>query len=134
MINHSAARTRLGTLVKEADLSATVYPTALQGLAAFPAIVLGQPSWEPDAGGCMDTTRFPVAVVVARPGSNDAHVQAQLEELWPALIRVLADAIDTDQTLGGICRASHIEQAEFGLFSIQGQEYPAQTIQLTLYG
>lgn len=134
MIDHAAARGRLGDIIEAGQLQATVYPTALQGLAAFPAIVLGQPSWEPDAGGCMDTTRWPVAVVVARPGSNDTYVQTELEQLWPALVTVLDQAIEEDQTLGGVCRASHIEQAEFGLFSIQGQEYPAQTIQLTLYG
>lgn len=137
MIDHGAARARLGQILVsslEGEDQVQVYPGGLDALAAFPAVIIGQPRWVPDAGGCMDTSTWPVGVVVARPGGSDTYVQNQLERLWPIVLAGLSASIQTDQTLGGVCSAAHIQRAEFGLFAIQGQDYPAQTIFTDLYG
>lgn len=137
MIDHSAAREELGRIALVAVQGideVTVYPGGLDALAHFPAVIVGQPRWAADAGPCMDTSTWPIGVVVARPGGSDTYVQNQLERLWPIVLAGITEAVRADQTLGGVCRASHVQRAEFGLFSIQGQDYPAQTIFTDLYG
>ena len=67
MIDFPAARARLADLAGEAlgDL-ATVYPSGINSLVSYPAVVIGMPRWEPDTQPCMDTITWPISVVVAR--------------------------------------------------------------------
>ncbi len=106
------------------DDRTTVYPTAVENLAGFPAVVLGMPSWRPGPTGCLSSWEFPVAVIVARDGiSEEASVQA-LDDLWPTVLDALLDLRGR-----GI---DDVTKAEFGMFTVQGQTYPAQVLTCTL--
>lgn len=114
----------------------SVYRSAFDGTPALPAVIVGMPSWEDDisANYCAPHRQFPIACVVARPGTADEHTADQLDSLWPAVFDQLRDTSRSDPGLGGICRQSVIGRALFGQFNIQGQLYPAQLITIDLYG
>lgn len=126
MIDVGATRDLLAATAAGADESLTGIARAVNGLAVFPAVVIGQPSWQPGPTFCLDRYSFPVAVIVARPGISDDATIAQLDELWPQVLDQLRTA---DLPLEG-----SVDRAEFGLFQIEGQQYPAQVITVTVTG
>lgn len=126
MIDVGATRELLASTAADADPALAGVPRAFGGLAALPAVVVGQPSWEPGPTFCLDRVHFPVAVIVARPGISDDATVAQLDELWPKVLDQLRNA---DLPLEG-----SVDRAEFGLFQIEGQQYPAQVITVTVTG
>lgn len=106
------------------DDSVTVYPSAVDGVARFPAVVVGMPSWKPGPTSCLNRYEFPVAVIVSRPAlADDAATVAELDALWPSVLSGLQAVEGPDLALS---------RAEFGLFSIGGQQYPSQTIFVSL--
>lgn len=111
-----------------------VVPRAVDGMAELPAAVIGMPKWEPGPTGCWGSFEIPVAVLVARPGISDEDTVDELDRMWPQVLEQIQDAIDVDQSLGGVCAAVEIVRAEFGLFVLQGQQWPAQLIFLTVTG
>lgn len=122
------------TAVVPADV--IVYRSAFDGSPTFPSVVVGMPSWEDDttANYCHPHMLWPIAVVVNRPGSNDAGTVDQLDRLWPVVFNQLRDLSAQDPSLQGICRQSVIGRAQFGQFAVQGQSYPAQLLTADLYG
>jgi hypothetical protein len=101
----------------------TVYPTSIDGVAGLPAVVLGMPTWRP-LGGCLSSWEFPVAVIVARPGSADAATVSELDDLWPEVL----DGLLALRGRG----LDDVLRAEFGLFDVRGQAYPAQVLTCAL--
>lgn len=136
MVELAAVRDQLVKIIETVVPTVTVYRSAFDGAAVFPSVIVGMPSWEDDttANYCAPHTLWPVAVVVARPGTNDQGTVDQLDALWPAVFHGLRDASHTDSTLSGICLQSVVNRAQFGQFAIQGQTYPAQLITVDLYG
>lgn len=136
MINPNTARGRLAELIKaDAPPEVAVQAAGFDAVASFPSVVIGMPNWQPDDNlpyGIQRQT-WPVAVVVSR-GSQDSATIGQLDELWPAVLELLRTASEADGTLGGICAQSIVTRADFGQFAIQGTSYPAQLIQIDLYG
>lgn len=112
----------------------TIYPAGITGQASLPAVALGMPRWESNVQPCMDLYTWPLAVVVARPGSNDPYVITTLDQLWTDLAGALMTDIENDQTLGGICKAAEVTRADAGYLTVQGVDQPAQTIMLETYG
>lgn len=107
------------------DDHTTVYPTSVDALAGFPAVVLGMPSWRPGPAGCVSLWEFPVAVIVARPGLADSATVDELDELWPVVLNALLSLVDRQEI-------TDVTRAEFGLFNVQGQDYPAQVLTCSL--
>lgn len=136
MIDHSAARTRLGMIIEAvAPIGTKVYRSGLEPLADFPAVVIGMPAWSVDESShSTDRSTFPVAVILERPGFQDPVTVDALETLWQTITIALRNASLLDQTLSGVCRASAVQHAEFGQFNVQGQDYPAQVIFVDLFG
>lgn len=126
MIDVGATRDLLVTAAVGGDPDVAAYPRAVDSVASFPAVVIGQPSWQPGPTFCLDRWEFPVAVIVSRPGISDEDTVAQLDGLWP---QVLDRLKTTDLPLEG-----SVDRAQFGLFRIQGQDYPAQVITVTVTG
>lgn len=116
----------------------TVYGSGLEPLAVFPAVVLGQPSWLPGTQVGLpfglDRYRWPVAVVLEKPGAPDPTTVDVLEGLWTSLLSGLQNLSQTDSTLGGLASEMLLDHADFGTFTVQGEQYPAQRIYLDLYG
>lgn len=135
MIDHTAARTGLHRILDAALPEVLVQASGLDSLATFPSVIIGQPGWgEADQLPYgIDRTTWPVAVVVARSSSDTTTID-QLERLWPQVIAELKAAAEADQTLGGICVQSLLTRADFGQFSVQGKDYPAQLVFCELYG
>lgn len=137
MINTAQVRAAIAAVAHEALETANVYPLPPTGQLQLPAVVVGLPQWEPssiDLAQAFDKTTFPVAVIVARSGADDAAAVAELESLWPALI----DAINTEFTEGDAfdhtAANANITRAYFDPQQIAGQTYPAQIIEIDFYG
>lgn len=133
MINIGAARSRLADLL--GDLDAEVVRAGIDGIAEFPAVIIGQADWS-EADLTMsqfERSTFPVAVVVKRSGDDTADIDA-LDNLWPTVLDRLKAAARADPSLGSVCRAAVVTRARFGLYSVQGASYPAQMIFIDLYG
>jgi hypothetical protein len=121
----SALRAILAEAIKSVvDDRTTVYRTSVEGLAGFPAIVLGMPSWKPAPIACGSTWDFPVAVIVARPGTSDSATVSELDELWPTVLDALLDLRGRG--------LDDVTAATFGMFNVQGQDYPAQVLTCSL--
>lgn len=136
MINIPDARSQLAKIIADqvADQVA-VYPSGTSGTVTFPAVVLGMPYGIPPANWCNPGITWPIGVVVSRPGTNDADPIDQIDRLWPLVFTTLRDLTLADPSLGGICRQSSVQdQTQMSLFDIQGLGYPAQLIQIDLYG
>lgn len=122
VIDITAARDELATAVTAVvDPSVIVYPKAVDGISRFPAVVLGMPSWKPGPTFCLNSYEFPVAVIVARPGISDVSTVTELDQLWPVVLDGLSSISEQDPSFTVI-------RAEFGLFALHGQQYPAQII------
>lgn len=137
MINHNEARTGLAKLIATlVPDTISVYRSAFDGVPGFPCVVIGMPTWEPDArtNYCATRSTWPVAIVVGRPGTDDAGTVTDLDQLWQLVADGLLDASARDPELGGIGVQSVITRAAFGLFNIRGVDYPAQTIFVDIYG
>lgn len=135
MIDHTAARAGLHQILSAALPDVRVQASGLDALASFPSVIIGQPAWSPSdqLPYGIDRTTWPVAVVVARSSSDTTTID-QLERLWPQVLAELKAAAEADQTLGGICVQSLLTRADFGQFSVQGKDYPAQLVFCELYG
>jgi hypothetical protein len=137
MISIGAVRDQLVKVIETGvPDTITVHRSAFDGTTGFPMIVIGMPSWQDDttANYCAPHVEWPIAVVVSRPGGQDAETADTLDALWPVVFYTLREASQADPTLAGICVASVISRAQFGQFSVQGQTYPAQLITVDLYG
>lgn len=122
VIDITAAREELASAITAAvDPKVAVYPQAVDGLSTFPAVVLGMPSWKPGPTFCLNIYEFPVAVIVARPGISDVTTVTELDQLWPLVLDGLSSIAEQDPSFT-------VSRAEFGLFALQGQQYPAQII------
>ena len=135
MIDIKAARAGLADIVQTALPDLSVQRAGFDAVASFPTIVVGMPTWAPDDKLPYQFQRhtWPIAVVVGR-GSQDSATIDQLDSLWPDVLGVLRTASEQDGTLGGICAESLVLRADFGQFAIQGTSYPAQLVQIDLYG
>ena len=56
-----------------------------------------------------------------------------LDSEWFALAGQIDLALKIDDSLGGICSTATFEGATFGMATIAGHDYPAQTLTLTLH-
>lgn len=111
------------------------YPAAPNGTLPAQFVVVGMPTWRsPTEATCMDSVEWAVMVCVARSGTNDTFTALALEGLWPLVLSVLDQAIEADSTLGGLCAHSFLKDAEFAPVTIQGKDFPAQIITLTMQG
>lgn len=113
---------------------AAVYRYPPGGVTQFPAVIVGQAAWEPGENNCLAAWTVSVTVVVARPGTDDQATVAELEELWPDVLTAVDEAIDADQSLGGVCSASWVARARPGQIEIAGVRYPATAIEIQLHG
>lgn len=121
-VDITGQRTMLGDALRDTLPSTVeVVPVALDGLAKFPAVVLGMPSWKPGPTGCLESYEFPVAVIVARPGISDPGTVTELDELWPQVLEALRSLEEQRPSFT-------VNRAEFGGFPIQGTTYPAQVL------
>lgn len=111
----------------------TVYPRGVDGTFTAPAVVIGQPSIEFEVQPCIDRWTLPVAVAVDRTGIDETATQQQLEDAWPAVASALAVWVDTGEWPAGVTHAA-MTRADFGQLMVQGQSFPAQEIQLEIYG
>lgn len=137
MINIPAARASLAAILQEiAPDGCTVVTSAPDGVTTFPLVLPGMPSWSSDGPSYgFSTWTFPVAVVVDRPGTtSDAVPIDQLDQTWPAVLAGLRSQSEDDPGLGGVCAQSVVTRAQFGLYRIGGQDFPAQMIFIDLYG
>lgn len=113
----------------------TVYAAAPHGTLPKQFVMVGMPTWRPPTEAvCMDSVEWGVMVCVARSGTNDTFTALSLEALWPQVLQLLDDAVTNDSTLGGLCSHSFLSRAEFTTATIQGTDFPAQTITITLQG
>jgi len=130
----TAQRAALAALC-EAVPDLQVYPAAPHGTLPKEFVLIGMPTWRPPTEAlCMDSVEWGVMVCVARTGTNDTITALSLEGLWPLVLTALDQAITTDSTLGGLCSHSFLKDAEFSTVTIQGADYPAQIITLTMQG
>lgn len=136
MINHAAARDEIATMLTAiVPNGTTVYRSGLEPLSTFPAVVIGMPTWSVDESSYFTSrSTMPIAVILAKPNTQDPYTVDVLESLWELITNGLIDASHADQTLGGICHASAVQHTEFGQFNVQGQDYPAQVIFIDLFG
>lgn len=132
------------SLTQQRDAIATTISN-IQGVPCYKAApsgplptvftIIGMPSWEQATEAvCMPYWTWPVLVCIGRSGTNDTLMVERLEEVWPTVMAALLSAINTDQTLGGVCLSANIPRAEFGTIEIQGKQLPCQTISLEIYG
>jgi len=133
MIDLVATRAALEAIAKGVVPSTvTVYADgAIDGTPALPAVVVGNPSWEPGGGPsiCRDKWSWPVAVLVARDGTSDPAANRELEALWPPL----AAALDREtRHIPGI--SGRVDNARFGPFIVGGISFPAYLVTITLNG
>lgn len=132
--NFTAQRAAIAALLEEVP-DVTVYAAAPHGTLPAQFVIVGMPTWRPPTEAvCMDSVEWGVMVCVARSGTNDTFTALALEGLWPLVLAALDEAVEADATLGGLCSHSSLKDAEFAPVTIQGQEYPAQIITLTLQG
>lgn len=135
MIDLAVLRERVATIVTAAvGAAAAVYSWPPTGSFELPAVVVGQTAWQPGPTYCLDLYTVQVFVVVARPGSDDQATVAELEQLWPSVLVAVRDAIDADQSLGGLCAVADVKRARPIPVVIQQATYPAQSIDIEIHG
>lgn len=137
MIDIPAARAGLASILTDvAPEGSTVEPAGSDALAVFPSVFVGMPAWNADGPTYgISTWTFPVAVVVDRAGTaGDSASIDLLDQTWPVVLAGLRSKSEADPGLGGICAQSVITRATFGLYRVQGTDYPAQLIFIDLYG
>lgn len=136
VVNVAGQRQALVEVLEGAeDLDVVVYRAAPVGAVPRELVVVGMPQWEPGAAVGWATVTWQLMVAVSRlGGTNDLVVAERLEELWPQVLQVLDDAVETDPSLGGVCCMSEITRAEFAPVTIAGQEMPAQIITIRMQG
>lgn len=133
-IDMAAVRASLAEAITDAVLDdVTVYPRGVDGTFTAPAVVIGQPSIEFEVQPCIDRWTVPVAVAVDRTGIDETATQQQLENTWPAVASALAVWVDAGEWPAGVTHAA-MTRADFGQLLVQGQSFPAQEIQLEIYG
>lgn len=131
MINLTGLRDYLADRIATDDV--TVYPAGVSdGPFVLPALIIGQPEVTFAVQPCLDRYSLPVAVVVAR-GVSDRETQARLESVWTDTAELARLLFDSDAQLGGLVAAVRLVDARFGLFGIQGQEYPAQHLSIEIF-
>ena len=136
MTTPGAIRTAVGDLVDAAVPAgrAVVHRYPPGQLVEFPSVIVGQTAWEPGENNWAQLWTVSVSIVVARPGTDDQATIVQLEELWPDVLTALDQAIEQDQTLGGVCNAAWVARARPGQIEIAGVRYPATAIEIQLHG
>ena len=116
-VDVTTIRWALAALVSEAldaaGKAATVYADgAIDGAPVLPAVVVGNPRWEPGDGpaACWARWSWPVAVLVARDGSSDPAANRELEQLWPVLAAHLDKRVrKIPGVTGRVDSAAHLE-------------------------
>ena len=110
-----------------------VYPSGLEPGMWFPCIVVDQPSWTPpgqlDMPYPLGRLRWPVRVVLEKPGTQDPTTVDVLDHLWTSLL----EAFEAATNRVGFCSNLIVDHAEFGVVRVQAQEYPAQSIFVDTY-
>lgn len=137
IINVSAVRDQLVKIITPAvPDTVPVYRSVYDGPGQLPCVVIGMPSWSESSATnyCLPLTTIPVWIVVAQPGTSDEVTVDELDQLWPGVLEALRDTSAIDPGLGGICKQSVVGRTDFGLFTARSQQYPAQAINLDLYG
>lgn len=138
MIDIAAVRAWLtDTLTSGLPDAVTVLPRGVDGPFTPPAVLLGQPDVDFDAGQLVartDRVLWPVAVVVRQAPDGPAATQAELEDLWPVVAGVLRNALDADPDMGGLCSAAWVASSSFGSLQVQGAAFPAQEITVEING
>lgn len=136
MTTPATIRAAVADLVENAipPARAAVHRYPPGGVTQFPAVIVGQAAWEPGVNGCLNLWTVSVSVVVAQPGLDDEATIAQLEDVWPDVYTTLDEAIDADQSLGGVCAVAQLTRARPGLLEIAGVRYPATAIEIQLHG
>ena len=117
-----------------AGIDAAVYAQPPTGLTVFPAVIVGRAAWTPGENNWVQEWTVPIEVVVSDPGINPQATIEDLEQLWPVVLAALSDAIDGDQSLGGVCNAAWVARARPGSIVIAGVRYPATAIEIQLHG
>ena len=131
MIDITALRDYLAGRIATDDV--TVYPAGVSdGPFTAPALIIGQPEVTFAAQPCLDRYSLPVAVVVAR-GVSDRETQARLEQVWTDTAELARMLFASDAQLGGLVAAVRLVDARFGLFGVQGQEFPAQHLSIEIF-
>lgn len=126
-------RRALVEAVEPVDLA--IYATAPTGQMPLEFIVVGMPDWKPPTAAVgWYEVKWPVMVCVSRSGTNDAATATRLEELWPAVLQVLVDAVDDDHTLGDVCFDAEVIESYYSPVTISGTDYPGQIINLKMQG
>ena len=137
MISYGKVRKALAAAVETARVPGvrTVSRGAVSGPGAFPLVMVGQPETEMvGAGFCVERSEVPVAVAVARDGTNDQAVIDHLDTLIGDLVEALRDATAADPSLGGACAEAHLIRVEPGALVVQGTEHPCHTVWLEIQG
>lgn len=110
-----------------------VYPRAVTGVPALPAVLIGSPDIEFDVEPCLDLYSLPVIVGVAMDGTDLVAIHARLETLWIRLATELRDAI-ADPAFTALASRAELTTGEAGDLLIGRLELPAYTINLKFYG
>lgn len=137
MINVPAARQALADILRDVvPAGCAVEAEAPDGVGSFPLALVGMPSWNADGPSySFSTWTFPVAVIVNRSaGGGSRGSIEQLDQTWPAVLAGLRARSEDDPGLGGVCAQSVVTRSQFGLYTIGGQDFPAQMIFIDLYG
>lgn len=126
MLDPTAVRTQLADAIRPlVPASVPVLESAFDGLAVLPAVVIGMPSWDEarETNFCFPRLTWPVGVIVSRPGDNDPVTVETLDQTWAAVLAGL-------RNVHSLAAASQVivQRSQFGLFLVQGQQYPSQTI------
>lgn len=133
----SAQRTKLVEILEalEVDDPLRVFAAAPSGTIPRQFLLIGMPTWtEPSAAVGMHQVEWAVMVCVSRDGTNDTLTALALEGLWPRVLAHLLEAVETDQTLGGLVSIATVTGARFEPVLIGSQEFPAQLINIKLEG
>lgn len=126
MTSRSAVRDALEALLDGLDVQ--VHSRAVTGTPAFPLVVFGMPDVDCDTDMCFDTWRFPVAVVAARPGSDDVVTVDRLESATETVLDQLRSELGQDPTLGGVAAHSRVARVDPGAFPVGQATHPANRI------
>lgn len=134
MMELDAVRAGLADIATNAVPETTrVYPSGLEPDMWFPAVIIDQPSWTP--AGQLDMPypygrlRWPVRVVLEKPGAQDPTTVDVLDQLWTGLL----NGFEAATNRVSFCANLTVDHAEFGIVLVQAQEYPAQTIFVDTY-
>lgn len=110
------------------------YTAAPTGVGAFPAALIGRPSWDYDQGPCWDRMTLVVAVLVERTGTNDGALVEVLDGLHESCVGALRAALRADQTMGGLVIDGTVTRTTPDIMTVAGTDYPCLLVTLEITG